>query len=341
MSQTKAPARIDDVARAAHVSITTVSHVLSGKRPVAAKTREAVLAAAASLNYVPLRSARGLATGRTMSLGLQFPMDGEQLLLNPYFPRLLEGLSGAAVAAGFSFVLLPNSTISGFPLDAVLATQRIDAAILIDPFRTSDVVSTLREHDIPVVSLGGRYPGRTTLHCVDNDSDAAIERAVDYGFDQGYSRPALVSLKTLRGSYVVDIEAGFRRAVTSRGIAPLIVRAREVSEQAGSDAVVALMRRRHPPDLVLAAADRLAVGVAAVLVDLGLRVPDEIGVIGEGNTLLAQSARPPLTSIDPHPDRLGRAAIDLIRDVLADGNDAKPRNIVVPASLVKRMSTRS
>jgi len=339
---TRSPARIADVAREAGVSITTVSHVLSGKRPVSSATREAVLAAASRLHYVPLVAARGLATGRTMALGLQFPLDGDQLLLNPYFPRLLEALAAAAVTAGFSFVLLPASAIGGFPLEAILQAQRMDAAILVDPIRPNDVVKILRDHRVPIVALGGRYPGRAPLHWVDNDSAEAIGRAVEHAFERGYRRPALVSLRTLRGSYVLDVEAGFGRATRSRGGRPVIVRADDVSEQAGYEAALTLMTRRDAPDVVITTADRLAIGVVAAITELGLVVPDDVGVIGEGNTLLAQNARPALTSIDPHPDRLGRAAIELIGQILdGDGLKRDPTTVVVPASLVPRRSTRS
>ena len=126
-------ARIADVAKAARVSITTVSHVLSGKRPVSSETREAVLRAAKRLQYRPTVAARGLATGRTMAIGLQFPMEGEHLILNLYFPTLLGALSDEATQHGYSFVLLPARRSPEFPLESLLDTQRLDAAILVDP----------------------------------------------------------------------------------------------------------------------------------------------------------------------------------------------------------------
>ena len=122
----------------------------------------------------------------------------------------------------------------------------------------------------------------------------------------------------------------------------MIVRADDVSEQAGYEAALTLMTRRDAPDVVITTADRLAIGVVAAITELGLVVPDDVGVIGEGNTLLAQNARPALTSIDPHPDRLGRAAIELIGQILdGDGLKRDPTTVVVPASLVPRRSTRS
>ena len=121
----RGPTTIADVAKLARVSITTVSHVLSGKRPVAEATRRRVLEATQELNYRPAMTARGLATGRAMALGLQFPFEGEQLLLNPYFPAVLESLSAAAIEAGFTFVLLPARRSEAFPLDILLESQQL------------------------------------------------------------------------------------------------------------------------------------------------------------------------------------------------------------------------
>lgn len=326
------------MAREARVSITTVSHVLSGKRPVSARSREAVLAAARRLNYVPTVAARGLATGRTMALGLQFPLEGEQLLLNPYYPSLLEGLSAAAVQAGYTFVLLPAHRTSGFPLDAVLETQRLDAAILVDPQQPNELVPVLRYHGVPILTLG-RYLGRHPPSSVDNDTADAMIRAVDHLLEAGYRQPALLSVSGIRVSYVTDIEAGYRRSAATRGFQPLVARG-DISEQGGYDAGIRLLTRHRRPDAILAGTDRQAVGVLAAAIELGLRVPGDLGVVGEGNTPLAQNAHPPLTSLDARPEELGRAAVRAIGRILGGGAAAGPETIVVPSVLVPRESTR-
>lgn len=295
-----------------------------------------MLAAARRLNYTPTVAARGLATGRAMALGLQFSLEGEQLLLNPYFPLLLEGLSAAAVREGYSFVLLPAHRSSGFPLDAVLATQRLDAAILVDPQHPNELIPALREHHVPIITLGGTL-GRAPTHWVDNDNADAIDRAVDHLLEAGYRWPALVSISGIRVSYVSDIEAGYRRAAASRGFAPVISRG-EISEQSGYDTGISLLTRRRRPDAILAATDRQAVGILAAAAELGVRVPDDLGVVGEGNTPLARNARPALTSLDSQPGELGRATIELVGRIL-DRSPQSPERVVVPAALVTRRST--
>jgi DNA-binding LacI/PurR family transcriptional regulator len=333
------PARIADVAREARVSITTVSHVLSGKRPVAAQTRQAVLEAARHLAYRPTVAARGLATGRTMALGLQFPMEGEHLLLNPYFPALLGSLSAAATQDGYSFVLLPAHRSSEFPLESLLDMQRLDAAILVDPSSTNDVLPLLRRYDVPVVTVG-RYLGRLRTHWVDNDSGAAILLVLDHLAAQGYRRPALISLGHERYSYIADIEASYRARLESSGIEPLVVRAEDLSERAGYDAAVTLLTRTAPPDAIIAAVDRQAIGVLGAAEELGISVPDELGIVGEGDTVLSRNAHPPLTTIDPRASELGAQAIAVVQRIL-DGPPGpdRPVNIVVKTGLLIREST--
>jgi len=333
------PARIADVAREARVSITTVSHVLSGKRPVAARTRQAVLEAARRLAYRPTVAARGLATGRTMALGLQFPMEGEHLLLNPYFPSLLGSLSAAATHDGYSFVLLPAHRSSEFPLESLLDTQRLDAAILVDPSSTNDVLPLLRRYGVPVVTVG-RYLGRLKTHWVDNDHATAMLQVLDHLAEQGYRRPALISLGHERYSYIADIEASYRTRMAEAGSEPVVVRAEDLSERAGYDAAVTLLTRDERPDAIIAAVDRQAIGVLGAAEELGLSVPDELGIVGEGHTVLARNAHPPLTTIDPRAAELGAQAIAVVRRIL-DGPTGpdKPVNLIVRTGLVMREST--
>ena len=333
------PARIADVAREARVSITTVSHVLSGKRPVSARTRQTVLAAATRLQYRPTVAARGLATGRTMAIGLQFPMEGEHLLLNPYFPALLGSLSAEATNEGYSFVLLPAHRSAEFPLESVLDTQRLDAAILVDPSSVNDVLPLLRGYGVPVVTVG-RYLGHQRTHWVDNDHRSAVRLVVEHLFDQGYRRPAMISLGHERYSYISDIEHAYRDQMAERNLAPRIVRPEDLTERAGYDAAVSLLAGRSRPDAIIAAVDRQAIGVLGAAEELGLQVPGELGIVAEGDTLLARNSHPPLTSVDPRAAELGRAAIAVMQRVLAEGiPPSRPVTQFVPVQLVARQST--
>lgn len=323
---------IHEVARRAGVSITTVSHVFSGKRPVAPETRNKVLKAAEALAYRPSRTARGLAKGRTMAFGLHVPVPGD--VFDPYFPALLQGLSAAAAESGYGFLLIPSQGSDESLYEELLRT-RLDGVIVADPESSDPVIQGLKRSTVPVVTTG-RYLPDPTLPWVDNDYRGAIRDVFAHLDNQGYERLALL---TIRGAFscVADIEASVTDEAERRGMPVTIQRALDSSEGQAYRQALRLMDRRDPPDVIIAYTDRQAVGVLRAADDLGVRVPEELGVAGGGDTALAQHARPPLTSIRFHPSELGAAAVvSLLRLVEGEGVD----NRLFPAELVPRRSTR-
>lgn len=328
-------AGIHEVARHAGVSITTVSHVFSGKRPVAPETRVKVLQAAEALEYRPSRTARGLATGRAMTFGLHFPFAGDSFVLNPYFPALLQGLSAAAAESGYGFLLIPSSQDGDAPLDELLRARRLDGVIVADPESSDPVIPTLVGSNVPVVTTG-RFVPDPNLPWVDNDHGGAIRDLFAHLDEQGYGRPALLST---RGgySYIADTEASYTEEAERRGMPVTIRRPPDLSEEQGYRHAIRLLDRREPPDVIIACVDRQAIGVLRAADELGVRVPEDLGVAGEGDTVLAVHSRPPLTSIRVHPGELGAAAVESLLRLL-EGERADNR--MIPADVVARRSTR-
>src|SRR6266700_5347906 len=209
-------ASIEEVAREAGVSITTASHVFSGKRPVAPDTRRRVVAVAERLDYRPHRAARGLATGRTMTIGLHFPFEGDSLVLNPSFPELLEGLSAAAAEAGYGFLLIPASLEARFPLELALKEGRFDGVIVADPTQDNALIPALLRRGVPLVTTGGRYLGSPRVPWVDDDRRGGLVQLMAHLEGQGYRRPALLSIKGGFSS-VQDVEETFEKELRARG----------------------------------------------------------------------------------------------------------------------------
>jgi DNA-binding LacI/PurR family transcriptional regulator len=327
-------AGIREVAQRAGVSITTVSQVFSGKRPVAPDTRRRVLRAAKALHYRPSRAARSLATGRAMTIGLHFPFEGDSFVLNPYFPALLQGLSAAAAEAGYGFLLIPAS-LDDFPLRELVGGRRLDGVIAADPETADPLIPRLVRLHVPLVTTG-RYLPDPNLPWVDNDHAGAIRALFRHLDEQGYERPALLSHRG-RFSYIRDIEDSFTEEVRKRDLPVLIRSAPDLSEEQGYTAALRLLERREPPDVIIAAVDRQAVGVLRAARELGVRVPQELGVVGEGDTVLARHSHPPLTSVGVYPARLGAAAVKSLLDLLEGGHGDKR---IIPAVLVARRSTR-
>jgi DNA-binding LacI/PurR family transcriptional regulator len=198
----------------------------------------------------------------------------------------------------------------------------------------------LRKAGLPIVTLGGKLPRGAALS-VDNDHAAAMRDVVAHLRERGYRQLALVSLAEGPFSYASDIERAFR-AETASGTHAVVVRAEDTSERAGYTAAIKILAGRNRPDAIIAAVDRQALGVLAAVREIGLRVPEDVGVVGEGDTFLARNSNPPLTTVDAQTAVLGAAAIDLVRRILdADGArpEAAPESVIVPARLVIREST--
>lgn len=325
-------ASIYEVADRASVSITTVSHVFSGRRPVAPETRRRVLLAASQLNYQPSHTAKGLATGRSMILGVHFPYQGESIVQNPYFPELLDGLSLAAAKAGYGFLLIPE--IEATHLDLL---NRIDGAIVVDPIQGNYIIEAILAHELPIVSTG-RYLENLDTPWVDNDNKDSISQAFAHLDEQGYCRPFLLST-ALRYSYIEDIESGYREAAESRGIPARILQPLNISELAAYQMAREALGEAKLPDAIIAATDHQAIAVLRAARELGIRVPQDLGIIGAGDTVLAHNVAPSLTSIRVQPRLLGEGAVELMFALL-NGDKEKMKNRLIPAKLVARGSTR-
>jgi DNA-binding LacI/PurR family transcriptional regulator len=329
-------ASIEEVAREAGVSITTVSHVFSGKRPVAPETRRRVLGAAERLGYRPHRAARGLATGRAMTIGLHFPFGVDSFLVDPYFPDLLGGLSAAAAEAGYGFLLIPTSRGTKFPLKLALTEHRFDGVIMANPAADSPLPPRLVRHQIPVVTIG-RYLGPLELPWVDSDLADGIAQTMAHLEVQGYERPALISLRNT-SSCNLDIEESFEKEVQARGGEVSILRAGELSEEQGFRLALRLLSQSVPPDAVVASPDRLAMGVLRAARELSLRVPRDLGVASVDDTVLSRHSHPPLTSLRLRPHVLGEAAVESLLAIVE--RSEAPENRILPAELVPRASSR-
>jgi len=322
---------IFDVARHAGVSITTVSHVFSGKRPVKEETRRRVMDAADSLRYRPQRTAIALARGRTMNLAVYAPTGDSDPVLNPFFSLLLPVMSAAAVAMGYTFVLFTSDRMTENLADALLAGRTVDGVILIDPQRGDPFVDRLAAADVPFVSLGRILDGPDTPRA-DIDQRALCREVLDHLAGEGYERPALFTGGS-GTSYVFDLQKTFRRLAPGQPV----VQVDDRSDRAAYAAAQWLLKAEPRPDAIFCANDQLAVVVLRVAAQLGLEVPRDLAVVGVGDSL-ARHADPPLTSVRKHPEQLGELLVSKLDRRLGGGDD-EPRVSIVAADLVVRQSS--
>lgn len=327
---------IKEVAAAAGVSVTTVSHALNDKGRLPEATRQRVRAVADQLGYRPNATARNLVVGRTGLIGLVVSQHGGPPFAVTdfaYFGQLMLAASTAAIGEGYALVLAPA--------DGALAPQggiAVDGAIIVDPVRDDPLVAALARAGITVVTTG-RMLGDDRSCWVDNDHMAGTRAMLDHLQRCGAERIALMT-SPLEISYTFDVERAYRDWCSRARVEPL-VKAPELglSERAGYAAAGELLSLPEPPDAIFATYDRLAYGTLMAAEARGVRVPDELLLATTATESQApEQARPALTTLNLNPEEIGRAAAGLLIALLDDEQPA--RHVVVPHRVVVRSSTR-
>lgn len=328
---------IKEVAQAAGVSVTTVSHALNGKGRLPEETRERVRRIADELGYRPNATARNLVVGRTGLLGLAVSQAGGAPFAAAdfaYFAQLMMAASTEAIAMGYALVLAPADGA----LDPTSGIA-VDGAIIVDPIRDDPLLAELHRAGIPVVTTG-RRPDDGDGCWVDNDHVAGTRSMLDHLRRRGARRIALMT-SPIEISYTLDVERAYREWCAEHGVEPLVnATAAELTERAGFAAAEELLALPEPPDAIFATYDRLAFGTLLAAQARGVGVPDDLLLATTATESQApQQARPPLTTLNLHPLEIGRAAARLLVDLVEGRRPARPR-IYVPHRVVARASTR-
>jgi DNA-binding LacI/PurR family transcriptional regulator len=337
MPDDKRTVGIRQIADAAGVSITTVSHALNGKGRVQPETRARIREIAERLNYRPNVTARNLVEGRTGLLGLAVSQpEGAALHISDfaYFTQLMTAATTTAIERGYALVLTPPSWGLG-GRDGIA----VDGAIIIDPIERDPLARELSRSGVPVVTTG-RVLDDDSLDCwVDNDHRAGARTLLDHLRKRGSERVALITSRTVM-SYTVDVEQAFLSWCEQHSSEPLIVRVSDLTERAGFAAAVELFALANPPDAIYATYDRLAHGTLLAAQAHNIRVPHDLLLVSTATeSALAPPVRPSLTVLNLHPDQIGQHAAEMLVD-LVEEREPSPRQVIVPTRIVARASTR-
>jgi LacI family transcriptional regulator len=328
-------ATIADVARAAGVSIATVSRVLSPApvpHPVRAETAQRVRAAALDLNFVPSPLARGLAIRKSGLIGLIVPD-----LADPHYPHIASGVEERARSAELA-VLICNTL--GDPrrmADYVLLLQarRVDAVVLSGgtSLRAEDLTALLAT-DVPRVFIGRPAIPMPWPHVSIDNVGGAIE-ATRHLIGLGFNRivhlggpPSQTTMADRAEGYLDAMRGKFGVEVIDTNGTP----------EDGYQQLRRRLNRQPPVNAVFAATDRLAIAALELAADRGLHVPHELAIIGFDDIALGAHLRPSLSTVAQPAHKLGTVAIDLVLRVLADA-DERVRPVTLPTKLVAREST--
>ena len=332
-------ATLEEIARHAGVSRSTVSRVMNDHPNVDQDTRARVLSVAERLKYQPNIAARGLAAGRTRILGLVIPMGVSALFTDPYFPLLIQGISSACSANDHSVMLwIAEPEYERRTIRQALQGGMIDGVILASALMDDPMLEALRTRGLPFI-LVGRHPTDDQVSYVDVDNKNAARDMVSYLLRLGYERIGTITgpKNMIAGS---DRLHGYLAAHQERRVArdPDLIVEGDFSEEGGYVAMQRLLP--FAPDAVFAASDAMAVGALRALRDAGKRVPEDIAVTGFDDVPFAARTDPPLTTVrQPIPPVGALAAETLINMISHPGG--QPHRVLMPTELVIRASCGS
>jgi len=327
---------IKDVAREVEMSTATVSRALRGLPGVSEETRSKVMETALRLGYVPSPSAAGLASGHTRTVAVIVPW-----VTRWFFAAVVQGAEQVLRERGYDLLLYNlagDESARHRVFETSLLTKRVDAVLVLSLKPSPDELARLEKLGRPVTIVGADVPGWATVRI---DDEQAARSAVQHLAGLGHRRIAYVGGAT---EGVLDFTApaarlaGYRSALAEAGLRHdrRLEADGEFSVAGGSRAAQALLRRQDPPTAIFAASDEMAIGVLRTARELGVRVPDDLSVIGIDDHEMAEIFD--LTTVAQPVHEQGRVAALQVLTALAGTNWA-PEQVVLPTHLVVRRTT--
>jgi DNA-binding LacI/PurR family transcriptional regulator len=329
--------RLRDVAAHAGVSVRTVSNVVNDFRYVAPDTRARVQASIAALGYRPNVAARTLRSGRTGLLSLVVPE-----IDSPYFADLAARTVRTAERAGWT-VLIDQTDGDGERERRLLRGERSQLVdgVIFSPWSVTAEELAGRPDATPIVLLG-EHAGTPPVDHVVIDNVTAAAEAVTHLVQRGRRRIAAVGASTTpAGETARQRELGYRQALAAAGLPDLPELAAPVTSlhrAEGHRAMTELLRAGSAPDAAFCFSDELALGALRAVVDAGLRVPEDVALVGFDDVEDSRYAVPRLTTVSPDKDRIAELALRSLRDRLA-GDESPARVITAPHRLEVRESS--
>ena len=328
---------IRTVAALAKVSIATVSRTINGSPVVSERLTKRVWHAVRQLNYFPNTHARTLVSGRSRLFGIIV-----ENITNPFFPELIQSFEETAVAAGYE-ILVSSSNSDPVQLTRCvrrMLERKVEGVAVMTFGEEESVLDELMEHGIPIV-LAEFKPGRPKVSTIVLDYATGIRSAVRHLKQLGHRRIGFLAGPHALHSAITR-ENDFRAAMENAG---LPIQKRWVIEcdhtlkggVAGFERMQALAAR---PTAVLCSNDMTAIGVLRAAYNVGLRVPQDLSVVGLDDIGFAEFTLPALTTIRMSRTDLARAAFEALRQQTEEpGNPGMQREFLVSTSLIVRAST--
>ncbi|MCC2032914.1 LacI family DNA-binding transcriptional regulator [Microbacterium allomyrinae] len=320
----RAAVTIEEVAAAAGVSRSTVSRVVNGSTAVSPEALESVKRAIADLNYVPNRAARSLASRQTHAIALIVPEDTTRFFGDPFFAAIVSGINARLGRSDYVLNLFIASDDPGDKTTSYVRSGAVDGAIVVS-HHTSDTFIDRIASVVPVVYGGRPVRERERDYYVDVDNVRGAYDATVFLVESGRSR--IASITGPRDMPAgVDRLRGFRDALASFQLAPGAIEDGNFTADGGADAMRRILESGDRPDAVFVASDLMARGALTVLAAAGLRVPEDVAIMGFDDSPVATSVIPPLTTMRQPSFAQGERMATVLLDLLAGRH---PRHVTI------------
>lgn len=328
-----------DIAQELGISIGTVSKVLRDHPDISPETRERVSKRMRELNYRPNLTARALVTGRTHTIGLVVPD-----LVHPFFGEVAGGLSKLLRKKGYSLIIScceEDLELENRAIDQLLA-RRVDALIVASSQTDSEFFHDLETQKTPFVWIDRRPEGGKVNFVGVNDEEIG-RMATEHLIEMGCRRIAHIGGPGI--STAVGRLRGYRQALERHGLPvdPMYVISRthadEASDTTGYEAMHQLLAAKRAPDGVFCYNDPTAMGAMQAAIEKGMRIPQDLAMIGSGNVRYAKFLRVPLSTIDQQSEEIGDRAAKLALRLIESKTRPRPNTILLTPRLVVRESS--
>jgi len=330
---------LKEIGEMAGVSRSTVSRVINDHPNIRPAVRKRVKAVIRETGYQPHSAARSLASRQSRIFGIVMPSVLQSAFADPYFPLLIQAISHACNQHDYTVALFlfQSQAEEDKMSQRIISSGMIDGIIITADTSDSALTGKFLPHELPVVQIGRPprdFPAEVSYVDVDNEAGAYL--ATSHLIQQGYRRCG--QLATMHNTAGIDRDAGFRQALADRGIRldESLIAVCDFTEAGGYHAMQKLLPQR--PRAVFAHSDAIALGALRAIREAGLRVPEDIAVVGFDDMAIAARAEPPLTTVRQPIARTGALAVQTLLDIVKT-SPLPARRMVLPVELVIRASS--
>ena len=314
--------RLKDIAQTCGVSVATVSRALNGLTDTTRGTGALICQVAREMGYFPNAAARALKTNRSYHIGVLY----EDRMSHEYFSLVIDSLRKHAGEKGYDLTFVNRTGKDGSYLDHVLR-RNLDGVVILQADFNSPEVIRLAGSAIPLVVVDHEYPDRD---CVMNDNGESMEELVQAALNAGHRRLAFIHGEM--GTVTRSRQEGFLRACKERGLAGESCRVleggfRDPDRCAGL--IQELLKEENPPTCVFCPDDYSCLGALLLLEKQGIRVPEDVSLVGYDGIFLSEILRPRLTTYCQNAEQIGASAVELLLDAIENEQDHQPRQAIV------------